>query len=164
MKRRLLILLITISYISCENRSSTIETVYSKSETKNIFNNSKIIRNSNINSFERYQITEGNQIVVIYIKEDFKFVDATDYEAKYKDVLVFEFNSDENEFDYKDEDLSILNCQYSSIVYSKSLLNAFGYVKKGKIKGKKLDSKTWLISVNIKNEIEVKFEEKLIIK
>ena len=137
---------------ACNNQNSTQHTVENAPIQKEVFRHSLIRQQENIESLRPPEVAKGQMIVFRFENKDQTFVDANDYDARLKETLLFEINPKLEKFEFTDDELLNINCRYHWVFYSKQPKGKTVDIDKGKIKGEKLDSLTWEISIDIDTE------------
>ncbi|HET6243685.1 MAG: hypothetical protein H0V01_04740 [Bacteroidetes bacterium] len=120
-----------------------------------VYPNSSFEINADLTTLEQYKIYDGNKIVFVYQRQSTVFVNANDYEPTFTEVLIFEIGSELESFEFKDTELNDINCNYSWKILSNSLQKDIVKLKKGIVKGKKLENGNWKITVNIDTGLKV---------
>ena len=77
------------------------------------------------------------------------------YDVKYSEVLIFEFDPSIEGFEYQDEDLAKVNCYYLWRALAKSLIKETIPVKNGSIKGERLEDGRWHLEISIDPKYKV---------
>ncbi|NOZ35779.1 MAG: hypothetical protein GXO80_10835 [Chlorobi bacterium] len=146
---RILSILLLFSVISCNNDRRTINTTVKKSENYTLYSNSTFKMFTKLKTLAQYKLENSNRNVFVYEKIDETFVDAYDYEPRYTEVLIFEFDPNVETFKYADKELGEINCKYSWEVLTKIPELKVKDIKKGFISGKRISKDTWEIVVEI---------------
>ena len=139
-----------IFFSSCkEDVSYEIANYNKKSETLKI--NYGRLDNSGELQNDIYKVINGDNIVIEYKRSGTTFVDASDFEAKYYEYLVFQVDSNANKFNLCDSSLSQIDCKYYWVCYSKKKQRKVFNIEKGCVEG-------CVINDSLKLEINVEVD------
>lgn len=99
---------------------------------------------------------KGLHRMLLYRKQGEVFNDVENYEDNYEEVLAFKIHNEWTEFEFKDEELSKINCLYGRVIYGKKFVKDTIHINKGIIKGKVTsrdsDSEEWEIEVEVESD------------
>lgn len=103
------------------------------------------------NNTTTHQIDPGTKRIFTYMRTGTTMIDASDWEAKYTETLIFQVDSTIRQFEYCDTTLKQINCKYFWICLTKDIKKEIKEVKKGCIRGK-ISNDSLLIEIDINPE------------
>ena len=140
---------------SCNGDKRQISTVPANSTTHEIILDSKVQIIESNKVFDQFELKQGTSNVFFHEKVGEAYLGDDQYDVKYWEVLVFEFDPTIESFEYQNEDLAKLNCYYLWRAAAKSLIKESIPVKNGLIKGERLTDGRWQLKINIDPKYKV---------
>jgi hypothetical protein len=138
--------------MSCKGDGQRTSTQLKESEIISLINNStfEIVENDEVS--KSYSLSSGDKVVVVFEKKGNTYHDANDYEMKFKETLILEFDRNFEKAKYADKDLKKLNCTYIWIGYGKELIKEVRRIKKGEVSVSMKNDCSYQVSVNVDTE------------